>query len=1464
MQGPLGGFISLPAPLKAVILVAGGGSILTAAGWLLPAKIMWCIIIGLALIGLVMGLYVWLGKRSNKRKAEPFEREITGNISSVPQGLSDPNSIASHDDVKRKFLDAVNEFRRAGKNLYTVPWYLIVGESGAGKTEAIRHSDISFVTGLTDQYQGAGGTVNMDWWFTSDGVILDTAGRMFFENADEGGSKLWKSFLALMKKYRRHAPINGLILAIPADTIRVDDADTIKRKAAHIARQMDTIQRMLDVRFPVYVLVTKCDLIHGFREFFENLDDRLRNQVFGWSNRGDLDEPFDPSQTPEIIAEVVQKLNRRRLRLMDTVAMGGGSGAADRIDNLYTFPDAIIALSEKLKLYMEAIFAQSSGPFSLKPLFIRGIYFTAAMQQGKALDVELARMLNVNPKELPENRRWETNRCFFLHDLFMEKVFKEGGLVTSATNARKEHARHRAIFAAAGTGVAVIVFLLSWLGIYSFQHSIGKETQLWQMAVPREPSDDPEAESICLSKLIEPGNRQMTWFKYIYRPIEGDSRTLPEFHRELRELATQPLRIPWIFRFAAVFSEDIDSRRRKAQEVLFERRVLLPAVQAARRRMTLDSAWDQNATRALGSLIGLEVDHHYRTKGLVKSARTDQPRPFLDDLVRAINLDDQQLTEYEKKADVLEQVRAGIYDGPSGRAWPPESFGCGGRLTQDGIPLGSQDTIEAGVARVAAWWQTVSEQEKESIEQIRRLADGLQKKYDAIELKMLLAAGQAIGPEEWADMFGQLAVEYRSVSERIRKLGAQSLGGMLESLRSSICRQAHEDILGRVMPYLGTALDAGLIPGEDAPELAKAYVALHSALIKQEEPEFLAKVSRDLLGAMIARLEKSLSVEGIDLAELDDTYLAIARDPNGKIAAFRERLQKEAEGDALLAKLVEEYALLAMLQQEPRACEIRFCMYALAQAVFADFAEAEGFDCQAVDGSISSIRKRSATCKSLIAQLEEAAPETAGVLEARKLASAVAELGARHSIQSSLVGMIKAAAGKIPGPDIDPAAAFSPETARPLFTLHVCLSKILQSKEMDIGDRGALDEEFERLTSKLGVYQESYELYWKQWLANLEGMPVVEKDRQEEWASYRQFFADLRYFTIERSIQKVADRILEVLAVVPGENPGVGAVKADLEAIASQDYKTACKSLLEKWAEVAGRGPLEARALLLDKQLNMRNFRPPAVGATDDPYYSNYHFIDRYWERLIGDALGALSKAADEAAALELAEFKKKYDRFPVNWAADSPLGANSLGDVRRSIALLVDVDFEDDRDWRHSIGKLKWPDTSDGILVKRVAALLDSLPPAGETFTCTAQKLDPARPTEEFYDSMTLDYDRSMLGKWRLRTEDKGFIDDRGRPTVPEFKYPHDIKDLFISFYEHPTDKDPDRVTCPADKAGGWGILWLLKSSDVISAEPITDDRTDWQVRFKITDNAGNKREATLHLKYERGLPSTKDWPRW
>jgi hypothetical protein len=546
--------------------------------------------VGIVALWLLIALYLLVVFWFRQRRAARMRGEIAG--ASANSGVIDAAARGRLEDLRSNFAKGIEKFESAGKDFYGLPWYVIVGEPGSGKTEAIRHSQAGFPPGLQDEFQGVGGTINMNWWFTNYAVIIDTAGRLIFEEVEPGATSEWREFLGLLKKHRYNCPVNGLLLTIPVESLIQDSPEEMERKAGKIARQLEVIQRELDVRFPVFVLVTKCDLINGFREYFESLDDpRAQQQMFGWSNPAPLDAPFRPELLEDQLRTIAQRLRRRRLGLlMNPIPAEPGNRRTDEVDQLYDFPLSMSALAPRLRRYLETIFV--AGEWTSRPLFLRGIYFTSSMREGSALDEELAQAMGLPVDRLPAGRAWERDHSYFLRDLFLDKIFREDGLVTRASNTDRLLLYRKLLLF--GAGVLGLLCLLGFgiLGFRSLQESIGAQSGFWARAREGwrgktwQPIVVPDPAGTALYQYrgdqpVGPGLTPETRADFHHPEF-----IISDFHEALRELASKPLEIPWIFSLFAHSGTDPDRGRQHAQRVLFEDSVVKPLLDATRQKMS--------------------------------------------------------------------------------------------------------------------------------------------------------------------------------------------------------------------------------------------------------------------------------------------------------------------------------------------------------------------------------------------------------------------------------------------------------------------------------------------------------------------------------------------------------------------------------------------------------------------------------------------------------------------------------------------------------------------------------------------------------------------------------------------------------------------------------------------------------------------------------------------------------------
>ncbi|MEO3389450.1 type VI secretion system membrane subunit TssM [Mesorhizobium sp. CAU 1741] len=431
------------------------GPLLSVAGTqpLSPVSIRLALVLVLVLVWGVAGYFIRV-RRSNEdqallaalRRQREEEQQAAAQEQAAEKSRFDAFRDAARDAVR---------FSRAGSGFlsregYRLPWYLLLGTDGAGKTSLVMQS------GLTLPYQerDATGDALADFHVTDQAVLTEIDGS-FLEQSEQADTPLWLRMLDHLRRLRSRQPINGIIVAVSAGELLAMTPEAALDYSSTVRRRLDEAGMRLRARVPVYLVVTKLDLVVGFEEFFEPLGAQDRAAVFGVpldAGGQERREGFEAG-----FAAIIQRLSDQLLvRLQE-------EPDEQRRRRLHEFPAQFAALGTVLEPLISYVTAQHR--FGAPPR-VRGLFFASAAQNRLSIDplsVQLAAGFAQRPANLMlrEDEGRKASRPYFLQDLFRGVILPEASL-GSLTRPAVMFSRARGI--AANVALTLIAFglLAAW------------------------------------------------------------------------------------------------------------------------------------------------------------------------------------------------------------------------------------------------------------------------------------------------------------------------------------------------------------------------------------------------------------------------------------------------------------------------------------------------------------------------------------------------------------------------------------------------------------------------------------------------------------------------------------------------------------------------------------------------------------------------------------------------------------------------------------------------------------------------------------------------------------------------------------------------------------------------------------------------------------------------------------------
>jgi type VI secretion system protein ImpL len=354
--------------------------------------------IALAVLVLAIVVIIILTRREKKKKAERIEDSLLLEADSLVMTSSGAQR-AANEQAREELAEAIESLKRSkvaggrsGKTaLYELPWYLVLGRTDSGKSKMIRNSGLTFPgSGPSTRDKGVGPGRSVQWWFTSQAVVLESNGRFVDREDDADARHDWQGLLEVVAKTRGDVPVQGVVVSVSAEDLIRLDSGRLEDQARVIRQRLDATVTTLQAFTPVYLVVTKVDLVHGFENFFSDLRDNARDQVLGATLDSEQIANGEPvrSYAREFDRLYGALCHRRAYRMAAEERLGPRG-------DIYLFPLEFLQLRRKLAGFVKTIF--EPNPYGENPMF-RGFYFTSGSLEGEPVDMvvnEVSRVIGL-------------------------------------------------------------------------------------------------------------------------------------------------------------------------------------------------------------------------------------------------------------------------------------------------------------------------------------------------------------------------------------------------------------------------------------------------------------------------------------------------------------------------------------------------------------------------------------------------------------------------------------------------------------------------------------------------------------------------------------------------------------------------------------------------------------------------------------------------------------------------------------------------------------------------------------------------------------------------------------------------------------------------------------------------------------------------------------------------------------
>ncbi len=158
-------------------------------------------------------------------------------------------------------------------NIYSIPWYLAVGEPMVGKSTVIKSMALTWGQPATIEGQYC------HYWISKEAIIIEARDALCGPNKN---AELLRELCEEILRIRPREPLDGILMIMSATDVAERSDEPLETHAQQLRSYLIETCRTVQADVPVYVVVNRYDTLWGFAEVFAWNADRAKEEAWGF------------------------------------------------------------------------------------------------------------------------------------------------------------------------------------------------------------------------------------------------------------------------------------------------------------------------------------------------------------------------------------------------------------------------------------------------------------------------------------------------------------------------------------------------------------------------------------------------------------------------------------------------------------------------------------------------------------------------------------------------------------------------------------------------------------------------------------------------------------------------------------------------------------------------------------------------------------------------------------------------------------------------------------------------------------------------------------------------------------------------------------------------------------------------------------------------------------------------------